>query len=214
MYIYIIYSIFFFRMYFAGWWISGSILPSSIEKHSGSFGWKARIVSALSVPIGREVATGCDDYLTGIVFFCPRIENDPSKHALFVFLYYIQHAGYSIQWLFVEFNLFWSHLGAISCMTLRHRVSYLSLTLQGVQDKYSNLQKHDVSLFHVGNHVSRNPTWISLTYAIYLCLECSGEHRRKALWGRRKIKINPWQFFLPHVGKHRTEGFGVFFWGM
>ncbi|CAE7215916.1 AGD9 [Symbiodinium natans] len=28
---------------------------------------------------------------------------------------------------------------------------------------------------------NRNPTWISLTYGIYLCLECSGEHRRKGV---------------------------------
>lgn len=28
---------------------------------------------------------------------------------------------------------------------------------------------------------TRNPTWISLTYGIYLCLECSGEHRRKGV---------------------------------
>lgn len=75
-------------------------------------------------------------------FFCTRIENDPSKHALFGFGSISSECCLSIQWLFVEFNLFWSHLGAISCMTLRHRVSYLSLTLPGVQDKYSNLQKH------------------------------------------------------------------------
>jgi len=28
---------------------------------------------------------------------------------------------------------------------------------------------------------ARNPTWISLTWGIYLCLECSGEHRRKGV---------------------------------
>lgn len=28
---------------------------------------------------------------------------------------------------------------------------------------------------------ARNPTWISLSYGIYLCLECSGEHRRKGV---------------------------------
>lgn len=28
---------------------------------------------------------------------------------------------------------------------------------------------------------ARNPTWNSMTYACYLCLECSGEHRRKGV---------------------------------
>lgn len=28
---------------------------------------------------------------------------------------------------------------------------------------------------------NRNPTWISLSYSVYLCLECSGEHRRKGV---------------------------------
>lgn len=28
---------------------------------------------------------------------------------------------------------------------------------------------------------TRNPTWISLSYGVYLCLECSGEHRRKGV---------------------------------
>jgi ADP-ribosylation factor GTPase-activating protein 2/3 len=28
---------------------------------------------------------------------------------------------------------------------------------------------------------ARNPTWISLSYGAYLCLECSGEHRRKGV---------------------------------
>ncbi|CAE8708318.1 unnamed protein product, partial [Polarella glacialis] len=28
---------------------------------------------------------------------------------------------------------------------------------------------------------NRNPTWCSLTYGIYVCLECSGEHRRKGV---------------------------------
>lgn len=27
----------------------------------------------------------------------------------------------------------------------------------------------------------RNPQWISITYGVYLCLECSGEHRRKGV---------------------------------
>lgn len=28
---------------------------------------------------------------------------------------------------------------------------------------------------------SRNPVWISITYGVYVCLECSGEHRRKGV---------------------------------
>lgn len=40
------------------------------------------------------------------------------------------------------------------------------------------MQSGNRSCFECPN---RNPTWISLTYGIYLCLECSGEHRRKGV---------------------------------
>lgn len=140
-YICIICSIFFLNVFWR--LVNFRVNPTLVDfwdSHSGSFGWKARIVSALSVPIGGE-----NDRLRWLpnryVFFCPRIETW-SKQTLFGFGSISSMLWESIQWLFVEFNLFWSHLGAISCMPWRHTVSYLSLTLQGVQDKYSNLQKH------------------------------------------------------------------------
>eukprot|EP00933_Yihiella_yeosuensis_P000376 TRINITY_DN10056_c0_g1_i1.p1 TRINITY_DN10056_c0_g1~~TRINITY_DN10056_c0_g1_i1.p1 ORF type:complete len:241 (-),score=46.45 TRINITY_DN10056_c0_g1_i1:399-1121(-) len=40
------------------------------------------------------------------------------------------------------------------------------------------MQNANRSCFECPN---RNPTWNSLTYGIYLCLECSGEHRRKGV---------------------------------
>lgn len=55
---------------------------------------------------------------------------------------------------------------------------------------------------------SRNPTWISLTHAIYVCLTCSGKHRRLGthlsfVRSTEMDKIYPEQLFRMELGGNR-----------
>jgi len=76
---------------------------------------------------------------------------------------------------------------------------------------------------------ARNPTWNSLTYGVYLCLECSGHHRRKGvhLSFVRSVELDrftpdqmiqmavggngkAWEFFKAHeMGKTSSSGRAV-----
>ena len=89
-YICIICSIFFLNVFWR--LVNFRVNPTLVDfwdSHSGSFGWKARIVSALSVPIGGE-NDRLDRWLPAArygVFFLPQNWKHPSKHALFGFLF-------------------------------------------------------------------------------------------------------------------------------
>ncbi|KAL8274329.1 hypothetical protein Esti_001731 [Eimeria stiedai] len=60
---------------------------------------------------------------------------------------------------------------------------------------------------------SRNPTWISLTHAIYVCLTCSGKHRRLGthlsfVRSTEMDKMYPEQLFRMELGgNRRAHGF-------
>ena len=132
-------------MYFEGWWISGSLVDFW-DSHSGSFGWKARIVSALSVPIGGE-----NDRLRWlpnryVFFFAPELNMIQAN--TFWFRFYIQHAvrkhSMTVCWVQLVLISSWCNF----LYDFKTRWAIFLLTLPGVQDEYSNLQKHAAAVSH------------------------------------------------------------------
>eukprot|EP00914_Ancora_sagittata_P001825 GHVO01004313.1.p1 GENE.GHVO01004313.1~~GHVO01004313.1.p1 ORF type:complete len:367 (-),score=59.18 GHVO01004313.1:189-1289(-) len=92
----------------------------------------------------------------------------------------------------------------------------LSLTYEGVNGNGYVCEKDRDAFFRVirsrkGNRICfdcthRNPTWVSLTFGVFLCLNCSGNHRRLGTHISFVRSTDLDQFTVPHLLKLELGG--------